>query len=148
MPEYFRSRWFVVGLLVLVGVPVVYLLARPSGPADNALIARVKRGDFAVTVSSTGELRAPKYVKIRGPDNAAQAGEFQFKIATIVPEGTVVKEGDLVATLDRSTIAQRLTDADLALQKADALNQQASLDSTLNLSKAREEMRTAALTLK
>ncbi len=147
MPQFLRSRWSIVGLIVLVGISVTYLVARGGGPVDSALVTRVKRGDFTVTVSSTGELRAPKYVKIRGPDNAAQAGEFQFKIATIVPEGTVVKEGDLVATLDRSTIAQRLTDADLALQKADALNQQASLDSTLNLSKAREEMRTAALTL-
>ncbi len=147
MPPFFRSRWFVIGLVVLVGTPIVYLFARSRGPADSALVTRVKRGDFKVTVTSTGELRAPKFVKITGPQNANQAGEYQFKIATIVAEGTVVKEGDVVATLDRSTIAQRLTDADLALQKADAMKEQASLDSTLNLSKAREEMRTAALTL-
>ena len=147
MPQFLRSRWALVGLLVLVGTPIVYLFARGRGPEDSALVTRVKRGDFKVTVTSTGELRAPKFVKITGPQNANQAGEYQFKIATIVPEGTIVKEGDVVATLDRSTIAQRLTDADLALQKADAMNQQASLDSTLNLSKAREEMRTAALTL-
>ena len=147
MPRFFRSRWFVVGLVVLIGTPVAWLMARGRQPVDSTLVTRVKRGDFLVTVTSTGELRAPKFVKITGPQNAGQVGEYQFKIATIDPEGTAVKEGDLVATLDRSTIAQKMTDTDLALQKADALYQQASLDSTLNLSKAREDMRTAALTL-
>ena len=70
-----------------------------------------------------------------------------MKIQKIIPEGSIVKEGDVVAELDRSTIAAKLTDVDLALQKADAVYQSASLDSTLNLSKARDDMRTAALTL-
>jgi RND family efflux transporter MFP subunit len=147
MKRFLRSRWFIVGLVVLIGTPVAWLMAGGHRPVDSSLVTRVKRGDFMVTVSSTGELRAPKYVKITGPQNASQAGEYQFKIAWLALEGTVVKEGDHVADLDRATIAQKLTDTDLALQKADALNQQASLDSTLNLSKAREDMKTAALTL-
>lgn len=147
MLQFLRSRWFVIGLVVLVGMPTVYLFVRSRRPVDSALVTRVKRGDFLVTVTSTGELRAPKFTKIVGPQNARQAGEFQFKIATIIPEGTIVKEGDVVATLDRSTIMQRMTDLGLAMQKADAVYQQAALDTTLNLSKAREDMRTAALTL-
>ena len=147
MPQFLRSRWSIVGLLVLVGLLITYRFASGGGPVDSALVTRVKRGDFAVTVNSTGELRAPKFTKITGPQNARQAQEFSFKIATIVPEGTIVKEGDVVATLDRSTIMQRMTDVSLAMQKAEAVFQQAALDTTLNLSKAREEMRTAALTL-
>ena len=72
MSEFFRSRRSLVGLLVLVGLPVVYLFARSSGPIDSALVTRVKRGDFLVTVTSTGELRAPKFVKITGPVNAGE----------------------------------------------------------------------------
>jgi multidrug efflux pump subunit AcrA (membrane-fusion protein) len=65
----------------------------------------------------------------------------------MVAEGTQVKEGDVIAELDRSPAASKLADVQLALQKAQAQFEQASLDSTLNLSKAREEMRTAALTV-
>ncbi|HEY8062421.1 MAG TPA: hypothetical protein VID74_06475, partial [Gemmatimonadales bacterium] len=84
-------------------------------------MARVARGDFAVTVTSTGELRAPKFVKITGPLNAQQAEQYSpIKIASLVAEGTIVKEGDPVATLDRSSIAQKMTDVDLAMQKAEA----------------------------
>ena len=148
MKRLFRSRrTLLVAALIVIGAPAAWLMARSRKPVDSSLVARVKRGDFMVTVSSTGELRAPKYVKIKGPENAGQADQYQFKIEWIETEGKVVKEGDPVVRLDRATISQKLTDTDLALQKADAQNQQASLDSTLNLSKAREEMRVAALTL-
>jgi len=48
----------------------------------------------------------------------------------------------VVAELDRSTLATKLAEVGLALQKADAVYQQAMLDSTLNLSKAREVLAT------
>jgi len=70
-----------------------------------------------------------------------------MKIASIVPEGTVVKAGDLVAELDRSGIAAKRAEVFLALQKAEAQLEQAVLDSALNLSKAREDMRTMELSL-
>ena len=149
MPRFIRSRRVLIGLLLLVIIaPAVWLMARTKETPDNAIAARVARGDFSVTVTSTGELLAPKYVKITGPLNAQQAEQYSpIKIAMLVPEGTLVKEGDLVATLDRASIAQKLTDVDLAMQKAEADMESASLDSTLNLSKAREDMRTAVLTL-
>jgi RND family efflux transporter MFP subunit len=79
------------------------------------------------------------------PANANQAEQWQMKIASLVPEGTVVKEGDVVAELDRSTIASKLNDVQIALTKADAVYEQAMLDSTLNLSKAREDIHTGEL---
>jgi hypothetical protein len=148
MARFIRSRRFIViSCLILLAIPTAWLMARARRPVDSTLVTRVKRGDFLVTVSSTGELRAPKYVKIRGPENAGQADQYQFKIEWIEAEGKVVKEGDVVVRLDRATIAQKEADTELALQKAQAVYQQASLDSTLNLSKAREDMKTAALTL-
>ena len=148
MQSFLRSRRFlIIAAVLVIGTPAAWLMARTRAPANDAVAARVKRGDFVVTVTSTGELRAPKYVKIKGPEGLQQAEQYQLKIQSIIPEGTIVKEGDIVAQLDRSTIAAKLTDLDLAAQKADAEFQSASLDSALNLSKAREDMRTAALTL-
>ncbi|MGH7523338.1 MAG: efflux RND transporter periplasmic adaptor subunit [Gemmatimonadales bacterium] len=149
MARFIRSRRVLIGLLLLIVlVPTVWLMARTKSPVDSSVVARVARGDFSVTVTSTGELLAPKFVKITGPLNAQQAEQYSpIKIASLVDEGTLVKAGDIVATLDRSSIAQKMTDVDLAMQKAEADMESASLDSALNLSKAREDMRTAALTL-
>ncbi len=142
------SRRLLIGVVVAVlAVPSAWLLARGPAAPDNSLVARVKRGQFAVTVTTSGELRAREFVQITGPANAQQAGAFQMKIQSIVPEGTVVKQGDIVAELDRSTLANKLAEVTLALTKAQAQYEQAMLDSTLTLSTARENIRTMELAL-
>jgi RND family efflux transporter MFP subunit len=138
----------IAAVAVIVLVPATVLVARGTRRADDISVARVKRGDFHITVTTSGELRAPKFVNITGPLNMQQAEIYNgVKILSIVPEGTVVKEGDQVAELDRSPAATKLNDVSLAVQKAEALFEQASLDSVLNLSKAREDLHTALLTL-
>src|ERR1044072_9173254 len=113
-----RKRWFLAALAVLVlGTPAVWLGARSPGPAEASTVARVKRGTFKVTVTTSGELRARKFVQINAPQNAQQANQYQMKISSIVPEGPGVKEGDVGAELDRSGIASRLQDGSVALQK-------------------------------
>ena len=141
-----RNRKFIIAsVVVLLGVTTAFLMARDTAVADSSLVARVKKGEFKVTVTTSGELRAVKSVKITGPANAQAANQWQMKIATLVPEGTVVKEGDVVAELDRTQIGTRVTELTTSLQKAQAVFEQAELDSTLNLSKAREDLRTMEL---
>jgi RND family efflux transporter MFP subunit len=142
-------RGLVLAAVVLgLGIPGAWLLARgPAGREDAVLASRVKRGDFRVTVTTAGELRALKAVQITIPPNTQQAEAYQMKIASLVPEGTIVKAGDVVAELDRSTLATKMAEVGLALQKAQAVYEQAMLDSTLNLSKAREEIRSMELGL-
>ena len=149
MQRLLRNRVFVVlAAVTLLGVPTIYLMARTTNAGDESLMATVKKGEFKVLVTTAGELRAKKFVPIMGPANMQQAEVYNgVKITTIVPEGTVVKEGDVVAELDRSPVAAKLADVTLALTKAQAVHEQAMLDSTLNLSKAREEMRTMELTM-
>lgn len=144
-----RTKWFLTtGFLLIVGTPTVWLMARTGEGAESGLAATVKRGDFKIIVTASGELRAPKVVNITGPTQMQQAEIWNgVNIQSMVAEGTQVKEGDVIAELDRSPAASKLADVQLALQKAQAQFEQASLDSTLNLSKAREEMRTAALTV-
>ena len=111
MKRLLRTRRFLIAaIVVLFGAPGAWLLARDVKGADEALISKVKKGDFKVVVTSSGELRAPKFVQITLPQNSSQAESFQLKIASLVPEGTVVKEGDIVAEIDRTTVAQKLAD--------------------------------------
>ena len=90
--------------------------------------AEVKKGVFEITVSNSGELIAEKSIDIIGPtisqasDQGGQGGGGRqgggggggfggggfmraqdLKIQDIVPEGTIVKQGDYVAQLDRSS---------------------------------------------
>ena len=146
---FFRTRRFIIAAVILaIVLPTTYLLARDKGTAESTLITVVKRGDFHVTVTTSGELRAPKFVQITLPPNAVSAQVFQpMKILSLVPEGTVVKQGDKVAEIDRSPFANKQTEVSLSLQKVEAQYEQAMLDSTMKLGKAREDMKTMELTL-
>jgi len=143
-----RNRWITLAVIVLaVGAISAWYFSPAAAETDDSVIARVKKGDFKVVVTSAGELRAKKFVQVQGPLNMQQAEVYQTKISTLVPEGTVVKEGDVVAELDRSAIAGKMAEVSLALQKAEAQLLQAQLDSTLNLATAREEIKTQELSL-
>ena len=144
-----RSRRMLVLGLVVLGVAlsgVWFAVTRPSAQ-DATLSTKAKRGEFAVLVTTTGELRASKFVEIQAPPNARQANQYQMKISSLVAEGTVVKAGEVVAELDRSGIAASASEISLALQKAEAQETQAMLDSTLTLAQAREDMRTMNYTV-
>lgn len=143
-----RTRGFMLAAgLAVVAVPGAWLLASDPRAGDAPVLAPVKRGEFKVTVTTSGELRARKFVEISAPSNARQAEVYQMKISSIVPEGTVVKEGDVVAELDRAPLATKVAEGTLALQKAQAVYEQAMLDSTLNLSKARDDIHNMELGL-
>ncbi|HEY2856527.1 MAG TPA: efflux RND transporter periplasmic adaptor subunit [Gemmatimonadaceae bacterium] len=148
--EQLRKRWLLLLVLSLfVAGPIAWY--KWSGPANSSdvstVMATVKEGAFHVNVTTTGELRARKFVQVTGPANAQAANVYQTKIASIVPEGQVVKEGDVIAELDKGPAATKLADVTLNLQKAEAQYTSAQLDSALNLSTAREDIRTAEYTL-
>lgn len=141
------SRWIPLLMVPLVGGSLLWLSADAKSGSDDALVTTVKRGTFTVTVTAAGELVAPRSVKVEGPAGATRAAAFSMEIASLVPEGTIVKKGDVVAALDRAMIAPRLEEVRVALEKAEAQFTQAKLDTALSLAQAREEIRNLELAL-
>jgi RND family efflux transporter MFP subunit len=113
-----------------------------SGPREtpSSLVVSVEQGPFVVSVTTTGELQAKNSIEIKGPETARQANIWQMKISNLIAEGSVVKKGAFVAELDRSEILQKAKESELSLQKLQSQYDQATLDSTLELSQARDEM--------
>lgn len=140
-----RKRWIPILIAILViGGPIAwYKWPSTASAAEANLSAPVKQGDFKVVVTTTGELHARKFVQVTGPTGAQAVNVYQTKIASIVPEGSLVKEGDVIAELDKAPAATKLADVTLNLQKAQADFTTAELDSTLNLAQSREDVRTA-----
>ena len=142
-----RRQWVILSVAAAMVVLAGAAVTGGDDASDGPALARVERGELNVVVMTSGELLAKRAVRITGPENAQAAQQFQMKISSLVPEGTLVKAGDIVAELDRSGVGARLADVTTQLAKAQAQFEQAALDSTLNLSKAREEIRTLELGL-
>ena len=146
--QQLRKRWLIILIAAFVVVATAwYKWPTSASAAEASLSAPVKQGTFKVVVTTTGELRARKFVQVTGPAGGQQAGIYQTKIASIVPEGSLVKEGDVIAELDKAPAATKLASTTLDLQKAQAEYTTAQLDSTLNLAQAREDVRTAEYVL-
>ncbi|MBI4428692.1 MAG: HlyD family efflux transporter periplasmic adaptor subunit [Ignavibacteriales bacterium] len=136
-----------LGLSLILVIPAWLMFPSSQPEVDSSIVVAVKRGQFVVSVTTTGELQAKKSIEIKGPEMARAANIWQMKISNLVPEGTVVKSGGFVAELDRSEIAQKLKDSELSVQKFQSQFEQAILDSALELSKARDEIVNLAYTM-
>ena len=114
-------RILVIGGVLLAVVALIVFNRLTSKKVNTNSFAEVKKGLFEISVTNSGELIAERSVEIKGPeiglgsDHGPGGGghgmhAMDLKIQDIVPEGTIVKEGDYIAQLDRSTYANTLKD--------------------------------------
>ena len=97
------KRNYIVAATAVLVIVFGFFIFRGSKASDSSeIIASVKKGEFRVEVETTGELEAKNSVKIIGPTGVIQFQIWEVTLQKIVDEGTVVKKGDWVATLDRS----------------------------------------------
>ncbi len=143
------KHWLtVVGVLLGLGLLVglgIGLFGRGKDRSENVTYT-VTRGDMRVTVvTKSGDLRAKESV-----DTKCEL-EGNSTISWLIPEGTLVKKGDLLVELDPSgaggmTLEERHTQQQITLESARAEYLQA--DEGLEIQKSRNESDIRAAELK
>jgi multidrug efflux pump subunit AcrA (membrane-fusion protein) len=132
-------------LLIAAGIVLVlalgyWLFGGNTQGKDADILTQVKRGKFKVEIETTGELEAKNSVMIQGPSQLRNFQIWQVTIQSIVDEGTVVKKGDWVATIDRSEFQNKFTAKQIELDKANSRFNQTQLDTTLIMRQSRDEL--------
>lgn len=107
--------------------------------SDN-LSVPVEVGPFSVYVNATGELIAKHSEKIRGPKQLRNIDIWQVTISDIVPEGTLVKAGQYVATLDRTEIETKMRDVQTEIDKIQTQLDQTKIDTAIELRGIRDQL--------
>lgn len=89
---------------------------------------------------STGQLLAENSTFIEVPKelSSRNINIFEIQITELVEEGTVVQQGDFVASLDHSTVEELLTNAEENLKKALQSLEDARIDTNINMSNLRD----------
>jgi HlyD family secretion protein len=100
----------VIGGVLIVAVTA--FLLRPSAPVQASSYYEVKRGDFLISIVEGGTLDAVEEVSIRNDV------EGTARIIFIVPEGSYVKQGDLLVELDSSASQDAVNVQQIAVEKA------------------------------
>jgi multidrug efflux pump subunit AcrA (membrane-fusion protein) len=135
-----NKKYIIPGVLVILIVIAWLVLGNSSSDSTNIFV-KPKTGPFQVTITTNGELQAKNSTEITGPAAGMRSiRAFNVKIAKLVPEGTRVKKGDVVAVLDRSQISDNLQDAQQELKQRKTDLNDAKLDTAKTLSQARNSV--------
>jgi len=138
-----KTIW-ITSAIVIVAIIILVVISKLTGTEDLAqLEAEVGYGEFKVVVAVTGELQAERSVEIMGPTELRTSRSHRFsqiKIQDLIPEGTIIEEGDYIATLDRSDATNRLKDLEDELEEMRTTLERVQLDTTINLRNLRDEL--------
>ena len=154
------KRIFIISGVVIAIVALIVFNKMTSKKGNLNIFAEVKKGTFEIIVTNSGELIAEKSIEIKGPEigqSNNQGGNRQggdrggnrggdmhamdLKIQDIVPEGTIVKEGDFIAQLDRSSYANTLKDEFENLKTYQTNVEMKVLDTAVALTDLRDDIK-------
>lgn len=99
-----------------------YWQLRPTEKASQttgAILHSVVRDDFLLTITERGEVRSGAVTEVRSEVKTKNTAGLA--ILRLVPEGTVVEEGDFLVELDSSALQEELTSQQILVNTSEAL---------------------------
>jgi hypothetical protein len=139
-----KKSVIITGIVAVIAIIILIVIGKAAKKKDVAnLYVEAKKGQFEIVVSTTGELQAENSADIKGPDfsQSRQIRAADIKITDMVPEGTQVKSGDFIATLDRTSFDNTLKDEMEKLTTQEANLEVKMLDTAVTLSDLRDNIK-------
>ena len=139
-----KRNIIITGIVILVAIIILIVFSKATSKKDiSNLYVESQKGQFDIVVNTTGELQAENSTDIRGPEftQSRNMRVMDIKIQDLVPEGTEVKEGDYVATLDRTSFDNSLKDELERLTTFETNLEMKILDTAVNLSSLRDNIK-------
>lgn len=130
----------IVALVIIIALIVINKIFSKDDTSD--LFAEASFGNFEITITSTGELLAENSVEIMGPEfmQGRDVRSTNIKITDLVAEGTEVKKGDYVGTLDRTELENSLKDFRQNLTEMNANIEMLLLDTAMTMNSIRDQI--------
>jgi HlyD family secretion protein len=135
------KKYSILFVLFVALVVILFFAFKGTGKNESMdILVTPETGTFIVDITTTGELEAKNSVKILGPTRLRDFRIYNITINDIVPEGTIVEEGDWIANLDRSEFNTKLQDKQIEVEKAQSQYIQTQLDTALQMRQSRDEL--------
>ncbi len=110
-----KAFWIPLALALLALALALVSKQRPPLLLGTGTQVTVQRGDLPSVVPATGSLVAAHATEIKGP---FVEGLWEFRILSLVPEGTEVRVGDLLVEFDTREISRRINEQRDTVDKA------------------------------
>jgi HlyD family secretion protein len=151
-----KKVFTITGIIVAFAALLAFTKLTTKKDRDSVpVFIEAKKGLFEIDVTTSGELITEKSIEIKGPelrqtgDNSRQGSQgrggdmraSEIKIQDLVPEGTIVKAGDYIAQLDRTSYSNTLNDAYTSLKTEQSALELKLIDSAVALSGLRDAIK-------
>jgi len=139
-----KKAIIITAVVAVLAIIILILFNRAGSKKDLAnLFVEASKGQFDIIVTTTGELQAENSTDIRGPEfsQSRNIRAMDIKITDLVPEGTEVKAGDYIATLDRTSFDNSLKDELENLITYETNLEVKMLDTAVTLSNLRDQIK-------
>jgi HlyD family secretion protein len=145
-----KRTLIITGIIVVAAIILLVVMSKATSKKDiSNLFVESMKGQFDIIVTTTGELQAENSTDIRGPEftQSRNMRVMDIKIQDMVPEGTEVKAGDFVATLDRTAFDNSLKDELERLTTFETNMEMKILDTAVTLSNLRDNIKNLRFTV-
>ena len=139
-----KRTLIITGIVVVVTIIALIVFNKlTSARSDNSLFAEAVKGEFEISISVSGELLPENSIDIKAPsiETRRDVRATNIRITDMVPEGTEVKEGDFIATLDRTEFDNDLKTQLERLATFRTNVEMRKLDTAVTLSGLRDDLR-------
>ncbi|HOX73134.1 MAG TPA: efflux RND transporter periplasmic adaptor subunit [Bacteroidales bacterium] len=139
-----KKATIITAVVAVVAIIALIVINRAGAKKDmQNLFVEAKKGQFDIVVTTTGELQAENSTDIRGPEftQSRNIRAMEIKITDLVTEGTEVKAGDYIATLDRTSFDNSLKDELENLVTYETNLEVKMLDTAVTLSNLRDQIK-------
>ena len=141
-----RSFWTVGAIVAVATIVLIFIWLKVVRGAEDPTSAYstfvAKRGPLTISVLESGTISPQEQITLRNDV------EGRTSIVRLVPDGSIVKKGDLLVELDASTLKDRIIDQDIAVQRAEAAHIGAQESLAVTENQAKSDIDVARLTLK
>ncbi len=136
------NKKIIITAVALAVILVSFFLFSGKKEVETFVTAEAEKGTFEVLVYTSGTLEAENSEKIMAPEELGSRNVriYEIKISDIVEEGTVVEEGDYIASLDHKAVEEALVQARNELENSVNEFEDAKMDTNLNLSNNRDQI--------
>jgi HlyD family secretion protein len=130
-------------VLVVVGIGAIKMarFGNSGGTSLGYATFVVKQGPLRISVTESGTIKAREQVILKSEV------EGRTSILSLIPEGTQVKQGDLLVDLDSSQLLDSKIDQEIIVQKGEAAYVTASENLAVVTNQAQSDIDVAKLTL-
>jgi HlyD family secretion protein len=141
-----KSFWTVGAVVAVATIVVVFIWLKVvrggEDPTSDMATFVTKRGPLTISVLESGTIQPQEQITLR------DEVEGRTTIVRLVPDGSLVKKGDLLVELDASTLKDKIIDQDILVQKARAAFVDANENLAIIKNQAKSDIDVATLNLK